>query len=297
MSFAATVLKTMFNHFDTKRDKGLTDPEDITRCNNIQYGDDPKWNLLDVYYPKGTNKPLPTIVSIHGGGYVYGTKEVYQYYGMNLAQRGFTFVNFNYTLAPIKKFPTQLREINQVLQWMCDHAEQYFIDTNNIIIVGDSAGAQLNSQYSLMWSNPDYAALFDIKVPDFRLAAIGLNCGMYEEQLDVPAEGMMKMMKGMLKDYYGKDPSIHKDLMNVTGRIDGRYPPSYVMSSYYDFLKDNVQPMVEILKAQGVPVESKIYGTEEDKMAQHIFHCNVRYDLATQCNDDEVAFFKKYIKN
>ncbi len=52
--------------------------------------------LLDVYYPEGTQAPLPTIVSIHGGGYVYGSKESYRRYGMDLVCRGFAFVNFNY---------------------------------------------------------------------------------------------------------------------------------------------------------------------------------------------------------
>ncbi len=296
MSFAAKVLNFMFNKFDTKRDAGLTSPEDVVRHNDIQYGEDPKWNALDVYYPKGTEKPLPTIVRIHGGGYVYGTKEVYQYYGMNLAQRGFTFVNFNYHLAPARKFPTQLGEINQVLEWMCANAAEYCIDTNNICIVGDSAGAQLGSQYSLMWADPEYAALFDIKVPDFRLAAIALNCGMYEPQDGVPAKGMMKMMKSLLKDYYDGNPAQWADVMNVTGRIRDNYPPSYVMSAAHDFLKDNCQPMAELLESRGVPVEWKIYGTEEDKMAQHIFHCNIRYDLATVCNDAEAAFFRKYIR-
>ena len=293
MSLTAVLFRYMATKGDAKRDKGLTTPDDIIRFDNLIYGDDKKWNTLDVYYPKGTNNPLPVIINIHGGGYVYGTKEVYQFYCMSLAQFGFSAINFNYHLAPRYKFPTQLREINRVFEWMCENAKEYFFDLNNVFIVGDSAGAQLNSQYSLMWADPDYASLFDIKVPQFRLAAIGLNCGMYDNLAKRPREGMFK---GIIKDYLGKDPDQYTDLLEVKERIKSNYPPSYVMSSIHDFLKDACQPMAEFLESKGIPVEWKIYGDESDKMAGHVFHCNIRYDLAKQCNNDQIDFFKKYIR-
>ena len=61
---------------DAKRDAGLTTPEDIERFDNIAYGSDPVWNLLDVYRPKEQKGKLPVIVNIHGGGWVYGNKEI-----------------------------------------------------------------------------------------------------------------------------------------------------------------------------------------------------------------------------
>lgn len=289
MSLTSRMLRFVFNKADTKRDHGLTSPADVLRYDNLQYGEDPVWNTLDIYMPKGTDKPLPTIVSIHGGGYVYGTKEVYQYYGMRFAQRGFAFVNFNYHLAPGHQFPSQLLEINQVLEWVCANAAQFFIDTDNIIIVGDSAGAQLTSQYALLWADSAYAALFNLKVPPFRLAAIALNCGMYE----VRAAGAMK---GIIRDYLGSNPAQHADKLDVLSRISATYPPTYVMSAANDFLKKNCQPMAELLQSRGVPVEWKIYGDQKDKRAGHVFHVDVRYALADQCNEDEAAFFKKYLK-
>ena len=49
--------------------------------------------------------------------------------------------------------------------------------------------------------------------------------------------------------------------------------------------------MAELLQSRGVPVKWKIYGEPSDKKARHAFHCDIRYDLATKCNDDEAAFF------
>ena len=113
---------------DYKRDKAIPLPEGITQCRNISYGSHGKWNLLDVYYPDGTTAPLPTIVSIHGGGYVYGSKEIYRRYGMDMARRGFAFVNFNYRLAPKWRFPTPLWDTNSVMEWVCKNAARYHLD-------------------------------------------------------------------------------------------------------------------------------------------------------------------------
>ena len=94
---------------DAKRDAGLTTPDDIMRFDDISYGPYGKDNLLDIYVLKDTKTVRPTIVNIHGGGWVYGCKEIYQFYCMRLAERGFTVVNINYRLAPETRFPA-LRE-------------------------------------------------------------------------------------------------------------------------------------------------------------------------------------------
>ena len=39
------------------------------------YGTESEWQKLDVYHPRKTEEKLPVIVSVHGGGWVYGDKE------------------------------------------------------------------------------------------------------------------------------------------------------------------------------------------------------------------------------
>lgn len=44
---------------------------------NIQYGKDEFDNVFDVYYPENCqDKKLPTILHIHGGGYVAGSRDI-----------------------------------------------------------------------------------------------------------------------------------------------------------------------------------------------------------------------------
>lgn len=96
---------------DAKRNEGLTTPEGIMRFDDVSYGEYER-NVLDVYKPKDAKGKLPVIVSVHGGGWVYGNKEIMQFYCMSLAERGFAVVNFNYRLAPEHKHPIPLVDTN-----------------------------------------------------------------------------------------------------------------------------------------------------------------------------------------
>lgn len=62
MSETSDFIRKVFADGDTIRDAGLTTPEDVIRFDDIQYGSDPKWQVLDVYRPKDVRGELPVIV-------------------------------------------------------------------------------------------------------------------------------------------------------------------------------------------------------------------------------------------
>jgi len=290
MSLEAILFNVGASKSDKKRDAAIPLPTGVTECRNISYGPHGKENLLDVYYPEGTTAPLPTIVSIHGGGYVYGTKEIYRRYGMDLAKRGFAFVNFNYRLAPKWKFPTPLHDTNSVMEWICKNAQRYHLDPSRIIVLGDSAGAQLTSQYAAMVTNPAYGKLFHMNIPAITIRAIGLNCGMY----DMKARASDKR-KGIMLDYLGRGLSGDDPRFAVLENITAAYPPAYITTGSHDFLRDQAEPMYDFLKAKGLDAQWKCYGAEEDEKIGHVFHVNIILPEAVQCNDDSAAFFRRYL--
>lgn len=283
------LLRAAFKKNDDKRDAGLTTPDDITRVDDIAYGPD-RMQVLDVYYPKGTDAPLPTIVSIHGGGYVYGDKERYQYYCMSLAQRGFTVVNFSYPLAPKHRFPEHLINTNAAIACVVARAEELHVDPANVFIVGDSAGAQMNCQYTAAVVNPDYAALLGLTIPPITVRAVALNCGMY----DRTAEGDDSASNWYLGAKKRRSKLLMQQ-MDVLAHIDGRYPPSFVMSAVKDFLLPNAKPMADFLTSLGVENELHIYGEEGVNDLAHVFHCDMRSADAALCNDEECDFFRRHI--
>ena len=288
MTFQAIMFNIMASVSDYQRDKAISLPQGVTQYRNISYSSHGKWSLLDVYHPDGASEPLPTIVSIHGGGYVYGSKEIYRRYGMDMARRGFAFINFNYRLAPKWKFPTPLWDTNAVMEWICHNASRYNLDPSRIILVGDSAGAQLASQYAAIWANPEYAAKFHMTVPAITIRALGLNCGLY----DMTANAALPR-RGLSADYLERTLSPNDPRLDVLGNIQTNYPPAYIVTSCHDFLRANAQPMFDFLQSKGIKSAWKCYGSEEDKQIGHVFHVNIALEEAARCNDDAAAFFRE----
>lgn len=290
MSIQSILLNIGASKSDKKRDAAIPLPKGVTVCADIRYAPHGKEGLLDVYYPEGTVQPLPTIVSIHGGGYVYGSKTIYQRYCMDLARRGFAVVNFNYRLAPKTKFPAPLEDTNSVMQWICANADKYHLDPDKLFLVGDSAGAQLASHYGAIYSNPEFAKLFDFKVPQINIRALGLNCGMYDG-------GKMGAFprKGIQLDYLGKKIPADDPRLFVLEAIGSNYPPAHITTASHDFLRDNAQPMYQFLKEKGIDVQWKCYQKEDNQELGHVFHVNIVLPEAVQCNDDQCAFFKNYL--
>lgn len=276
---------------DRKRDARIPFPAGVVEITDLSYGPHRKHNRMDIYYPEGADR-CPIIVSVHGGGYVYGDKELYKRYCMDLARRGFAVVNFNYRLAPLWKFPAPLEDLNNVMLWLSRHAKQYHADNSSIFLVGDSAGAQLVSQYAAMLTNPDYMALFGLKRPIDRISikAVGLNCGLYDMKTIAAGE-----RKGIHLDYLGKTLSNDDPRLAVLENITSAFPPAHITTSCHDFLRECAQPMCDFLTGKGVEAVCKCYGTEEDRTIGHVFHVNIILEEAIRCNDDQCAFFREHI--
>ena len=296
MSITSKKVRMMFAAGDTIRDAGLKTPEDIERFDDICYGTDKKWQMLDVYRPKeAAGEMLPVLVNFHGGGWVYGDKERYQFYCMSLAQQGFAVVNFTYRLAPEFRFPAPVEDANLVLRWVLEHTEQYGFDINRICATGDSAGATLLTQYTTMSTNPKYAALFPFKIPqNLKIRAILLNCGQYELVLGDSAD---ELTTALMQDYLpngGDDEELNQ--MNALPYMTETYPPTYLMTANRDFLQTQAPIMQQKLEKLGIPHAFQMYGDEKHPL-QHVFHCNIKLEEAKKCNTEECNFLKQCITN
>ena len=63
---------------------------------------------FDIYYGKSSENLIPTVINVHGGGLVYGSKELCKHTCIYLAKFGFNVVNINYRLLPDVNFRDQL---------------------------------------------------------------------------------------------------------------------------------------------------------------------------------------------
>ena len=291
----ALMIRKQFGDGDAIRDAGLTTPDDIERFDDIAYGPDHTWQMLDVYRPLGTadDAALPVIVSVHGGAWVYGDKDGYQWYCMNLAQRGFVVVNFTYRLAPEFQFPSSMIDTCMVFQWTVDHIADYGGDVSHVFAVGDSAGAHMLGLFCNMCTNAEYRAKFDFTPPaDFVPTAVALNCGAYQIVVSDDPEDMTSVL---MADYLPEGGSAAElDLIGVMTHVTSAFPPAYLMTCDGDFLHDAAEPMSKLLRELEVTHELHVYGGIGEPLG-HVFHCNMRSEDARRCNDDECRFFKRFL--
>ena len=119
------------------------------------YGDK-KLNYINTFCRddlKDTKKPL--FLYIHGGGWISGITEMRNPYITNWAELGFYCASISYSYAPQEVFPTQIKEIFTAIDYIVDHAEGLNIDTENVVIAGESAGGYYITFVSHCLSHPE----------------------------------------------------------------------------------------------------------------------------------------------
>ena len=117
---------------------------------------------LDVYRPKTAGRRRPAIVQVHGGAWFIGFKE---YQGIplltHLAQQGWVGFNVDYRLSPRVKWPTHLVDVKRAIAWVREHADEYGVDPDFIVVTGGSAGGHLAAMVGLTPGDPEYQPGFE----------------------------------------------------------------------------------------------------------------------------------------
>lgn len=104
-----------------------------------------------VYRPTGTERIVPAILHIHGGGYYIGSPEMMD--GSNralAAELGCVLVSVDYRLAPETRFPGAVEDCYAALAWMHGDAARLGIDPARIGVKGESAGGGLAAALALL---------------------------------------------------------------------------------------------------------------------------------------------------
>jgi acetyl esterase/lipase len=94
-----------------------------------------------TYRPVRSDKPLPTILHIHGGGFVMGAPEMKDVENRLFASElGCAIYSVDHRLAPEAPHPAPLEDIYSVFAWLHANARQLGLDPTRIGIKGESGG-------------------------------------------------------------------------------------------------------------------------------------------------------------
>jgi acetyl esterase/lipase len=108
----------------------------------VSYGPDPR-QQLDVFLPlrPAGNPPAPLVVFFYGGNWTRGERDSYRFVGEALASRGAIVVIPDYRLSPAVRYPEFVRDCAVAVKWAFDHAAELGGSTDDVTVMGHSAGA------------------------------------------------------------------------------------------------------------------------------------------------------------
>jgi acetyl esterase/lipase len=135
---------------------------DVERVVDVAYSDlDPR-HRLDVYRRKDHPTGCPTLLQVHGGGWVIGDKrEQGRPLMLQLAARGWVCFAPNYRLSPRATFPDHLVDVKRAVAWVHRHGHDYGADPGFLVLTGGSAGGHLVALAALTQNDPEYQPGFE----------------------------------------------------------------------------------------------------------------------------------------
>ncbi len=233
---------------------GLQNPaRDVARVTDVDYGTEPEQRAR-IYLPPGDG-PFPVVVHVHGGGFVAGGLDVVDEPARSLAlDVGAVVVSVTYRRAPDARFPAAHDDAYAALEWTAREISAHGGDPARIAVMGDSAGANL-------------AAAAVIRARDRGGPAVRAQVLLYplvDPVADTAsrrefAEGYLIHLDALA--WFGSqyvsgpgdlaDPRLALDRNDLTG-----LPPTLVVTTEYDTLRDEGEVFAESLRTAGNDVTS-----------------------------------------
>lgn len=289
----AMVIRAVFNHGGGQTLQALEQklPDYPVRVlHDEQYRPTDKDARLDVYIPEAAapQDRLPLIIWTHGGAWLSGNKKAAAPYYARLANEGYIVISLGYSLAPNKKYPTAVHQLNDAYAHILKQAGRYQVNTEKILFAGDSAGAQLSSQMAAIITSPAYAEEMRIKpaLKPAQLAGVLLFCGIYKmEGLTHPDPTLPKIVSWgddvAVWAYTGSrgkpDPLIRQ--MSAYYHATNQYPATFITGGNADPLTDaQSRPFADKLRKLGVSVASLFYPKDHTPALPHEYQFTLNAD-------------------
>ena len=211
---------------------------------------------LRLYYPlRDAAMPLPTLVYLHGGGWVIGDLETHDAVCRRLCRdAGMLVIAVDYRRAPEHPFPAAPDDAEAALRWAAEHAAGLGGDAARLAVAGDSAGAQLAAVAAMR---------VGAEVPLRGLGLIyppALHHGETLPSRTENGEGKFLTASAMvwfMDAYLGKDASMatHPEAALLHAPRLGALPPTWIATLGHDPLRDEGIALARAMARAGVAVE------------------------------------------
>ena len=239
----------------------------------------------DIYTPPGEVTNAPSVLLIHGGGWIGGDRSQLKGYGVLLGRIGYVCVSTEYRLSGESIWPAQIEDVKACLRWMRTHAEKLGIDPAKIAVSGNSAGGHLSLMMATTANMPEFEGAGGNPGVDTSVAAC---IAFYPPTTfaDNPAD-----LANAVKALMGKDPSAEamRGVSPLTHAKPG-LPPVMLIHGNNDTVvsaKDSFK-MYDALTKADVPVELHMFAE-----APHAFDAHSA--PGRLCAETMALFLDRYV--
>lgn len=221
-----------------------TDGVDVV-CNYSYVNDGDSYHNFDIYYGKPKNESRPTVIMVHGGGLVYGTKELNKQMGIYLAKFGFNVVNINYRLLPFITLKEQIKDVCDAFSYFYENSYKLNLNADKIFLVSDSAGSFLTLVAFALMKDKNFGKIFDLPAKDINISGIGLISPM----TGLVKTGSLSLInepatRGLSKEQIPFTDDILRALAIL--------PPTLITTSEEDFIRDQALSIKNFLDEKNI---------------------------------------------
>lgn len=251
--------------------------------------------VLDLTVPDGPG-PHPLVVWVHGGGWHFGSSSDVLPYLELLAGRGYAGAAVNFPAAPRAAYPAAPRAVNEAIAHLLANAASYRIDPAQVVLAGDSAGAQVAAELAVLTTDPGYAARTTLRpaLDPEQLRGTLLFCGIFDPAgLDDSDRMFAAALESAMwsltrsRDWRSTEAC---DLMSVGRHVTTGFPPTFLAAGDADPLtRRQTVPMASRLDELGVRVGTYFPGTAEEPV-HHEFQFRLGTTAGTEAFERTVRF-------
>jgi len=234
-----------------------------------------------AYRPPGPG-PFPTLLFMHGGGWVLGSIEQDDERCRELMRlSGCLIVSVGYRLAPEHKFPAPLEDCYAALQWLVAHGNQIGCDASRLAVGGASAGANLAIGTALLARDRNGPRI-SCQILIYPICDASLSSLSYRENGDnyyVRRQDLAWFWSQYLRtdsDYRNPYASpVAADLRDL--------PPALVLTGEFDPLRDEGEDFVARLRAGNIDARAVRYPGVVHGFVSFAPHLQQSRDALMQC--------------